>query len=56
MRRVARYGDFWHALSMLPDEVAAGRAELAALAAGHGRPVPATSLSMKIIMTAAPQG
>jgi alkanesulfonate monooxygenase SsuD/methylene tetrahydromethanopterin reductase-like flavin-dependent oxidoreductase (luciferase family) len=46
----------WHAMSMLPDEVAAGRAKLAALAAEHGRPVPGTSLFMKIIMTAAPSG
>jgi probable F420-dependent oxidoreductase len=56
LRRAARYGDFWHAMSMLPDEVAAGRAKLAALAAEHGRPVPGTSLFMKIIMTAAPSG
>jgi len=40
---------------MMPDEVAVGLAELAALAAGHGRLVPATSLSMKIIVTAAPR-
>jgi probable F420-dependent oxidoreductase len=54
LRRAARYGDFWHATSMLPDEVAAGRASLAVLAGEHGRPVPGISLFMKIILTATP--
>ena len=44
LRRAARHG-FWHATSMPPDEVAADRAKLAAVAAGHGRPVPGTSFS-----------
>jgi len=44
----------WHVMSMLPDEVAVGRAELAAFGGEHGRPVPGTSLFMKINMTARP--
>jgi probable F420-dependent oxidoreductase len=47
LRRAARYGDFWHAMSMLPDEVAAGRAKLAALALrSHRRAVPATAKAL----------
>ncbi|MGH3097302.1 MAG: LLM class flavin-dependent oxidoreductase [Streptosporangiales bacterium] len=39
-RRAAAYGDGWISLGLAPDEVGAGVAELAELAAGHGRNAP----------------
>ena len=38
--RAARFGDGWFPSMVLPEVVGAGRAEVAAAAAGHGRPVP----------------
>jgi alkanesulfonate monooxygenase SsuD/methylene tetrahydromethanopterin reductase-like flavin-dependent oxidoreductase (luciferase family) len=38
--RAARLGDGWFPSLVPPAEVAAGAAQLAGLAAGHGRPVP----------------
>jgi alkanesulfonate monooxygenase SsuD/methylene tetrahydromethanopterin reductase-like flavin-dependent oxidoreductase (luciferase family) len=43
-RRAAAFGDGWVGIGLSPQDVAAGVAELAALAADHGRPSPAVTV------------
>src|SRR5213594_649753 len=43
-RCAARFGDAWLPMWMDPEQVAAGRARLAELAAEHGRPAPGVAL------------
>lgn len=42
-RRVAAYADGWISLGLPPEEVSAGLADLAELAAGHGRSAPSAT-------------
>ncbi|NUW43818.1 LLM class flavin-dependent oxidoreductase [Nonomuraea rhodomycinica] len=44
IRRAARLGDGWFPSLIPPREVAEGRARLAELAAGHGRPLPVIAI------------
>jgi probable F420-dependent oxidoreductase len=44
LRRTVEFGAAWHPINRAPDEIRAGRAELARLSAAAGRPAPAITL------------
>jgi alkanesulfonate monooxygenase SsuD/methylene tetrahydromethanopterin reductase-like flavin-dependent oxidoreductase (luciferase family) len=44
LRRTVRFGAAWHPINRPPEELRAGRAELARLAREQGRPAPALTL------------
>jgi probable F420-dependent oxidoreductase len=44
LRRTARFGAAWHPINRPPDELRAGRAEIARLCREQGRPAPALTL------------
>jgi probable F420-dependent oxidoreductase len=51
-RRVIRFGDYWHAAMLFPDELVEGRATLATMAQQSGRTTPpGTSLLISIYLT-----
>ncbi|WP_131738545.1 LLM class flavin-dependent oxidoreductase [Actinomadura roseirufa] len=47
-RRAARFGDEWFPAFSAPEEVAAGRERIAALAAEYGRPAPKVTVGLSV--------